>query len=93
MSHPFDESIRLDPTAAGAWAGATHPAYANMIGPYGGTTCAVLLQAVLLHAARQGDPIALTVNYAAPIADGSYEMICQVTGHADAGMTGTLTVG
>lgn len=27
------------------------------------------------------------------IADGSYEMICQVTGHADAGMTGTLTVG
>lgn len=27
------------------------------------------------------------------LADGDYEMICAVTGHADAGMTGTLTVG
>ena len=27
------------------------------------------------------------------LADGSYEMTCQVAGHADAGMKGTLTVG
>ena len=77
MPHPFDESIHLAPTADDTWAGATHPAYANMIGPYGGTTCAVLLRAVLLHAARQGDPIALTVNYAAPIADGAYVVQAQ----------------
>nr|WP_229722788.1 thioesterase family protein [Xylophilus rhododendri] len=40
-----------------------------MVGPFGGTTAATLLHAVLLHPERIGEPAALTVNYAAPLAD------------------------
>jgi acyl-CoA thioesterase len=43
-----------------------------MIGPYGGITAATLLQAALRHPSRLGDPIALTVNFAGPIAEGAF---------------------
>lgn len=72
--HPFDLAIRLAPTGENRCSGSTSPAYANMVGPFGGITCAVLLQSVLVHAQRQGDPVALTVNFAAPIADGAFEI-------------------
>jgi acyl-CoA thioesterase len=72
MHHVFDAAIALDPTSANTFTGATHPAYANMVGPFGGTTCAVLLNAALRHPQRQGDPVALTVNYAAALADGAF---------------------
>jgi len=68
--HPFDEAIGLQALVPGEFAGATHPAYANMVGPFGGTTAAQLLQAALLHPERQGEPVALTVNFAAPVAEG-----------------------
>ncbi len=71
-SHPFDQALQLTPESDGACTGQTHPAYANMVGPYGGVTCAVLLQAVLQHPARLGDPVVLTANFAAPIADGAF---------------------
>ena len=72
MRHDFDAAIALAPRGEHSFAGATHPAYANMVGPFGGTTCAVLLNAALKHPERLGDPIALTVNFAAPIADGEF---------------------
>lgn len=74
MSHHFDASIALTPSTEHRYHGTTHPAYANMVGPFGGTTCAVLLNAALQHPERLGDPIALTVNYAGPIADGAFEI-------------------
>lgn len=74
MSHVFDASIALTPSTEHRYHGATHPAYANMVGPFGGTTCAVLLNAALQHPERLGDPIALTVNYAGPIADGAFDI-------------------
>lgn len=74
MPHDFDDAIRLSPRGEHRFAGATHPAYANMVGPYGGVTAAVLLNAALLHPERQGDPISLTVNFAAPLADGEFEI-------------------
>src|SRR5690606_23254247 len=49
-------------------------AWANMIGPYGGITAAQCLQAVLQHSERLGDPVALTVNFAAPVADGPFAL-------------------
>lgn len=73
-SHPFDAAIRLVPNGENRFRGATTAAYANMVGPYGGITCAVMLQAVLAHPQRQGDPIALTVNFAAPIEDGAFDV-------------------
>jgi len=73
----FDDAIHLDPTGDGRYAGATHPAYANMVGPFGGITAATLLNAALLHPQRLGDPIALTVNFAGAPADGPFEVLAR----------------
>ena len=74
MQHPFDDAIRLAPAGQNGFTGATSPAYANMVGPFGGITNAALLNAVLSHPQRQGEPIALTVNFAGPVADGAFEI-------------------
>lgn len=70
--HPFDQALRLE--AAGSdrpdtWLGASSPAYWNMVGPFGGTT-----QAILLHRSLLGEPIALTVNYASAMAEGPFSI-------------------
>ena len=70
--HPFDQAARLHQQPDGSFLGATQPAYANMVGPFGGITAAVLLQAVLQHPQRLGEPIALTVNFAGAVADGPF---------------------
>jgi acyl-CoA thioesterase len=75
--HPFDQALRLE--AAGSdrpdtWLGASSPAYWNMVGPFGGTTAATALQAVMQHPARLGEPIALTVNYAAALGAGPFTL-------------------
>lgn len=70
--HPLDIATHLEPVADGSYQGQTTPAYANMIGPFGGTTASVLMQAALIHPERIGDPIALTVNYAGALADGDF---------------------
>jgi len=72
--HPFDRAIALEPAGDGTWAGATSPAYANMIGPYGGITAAQLLNAVLCAPDRLGEPVAFTINFAAAVADGPFEI-------------------
>jgi len=41
--HPFDAAIALAPAGTDAFSGATHPAYWNMVGPFGGLTAAVAL--------------------------------------------------
>lgn len=68
--HLFDQAISLKPTAKGCYVAQTSAAYANIVGPFGGITSALLLNAAMQHEDRLGDPIALTVNYAAPVADG-----------------------
>ena len=77
MTHDLDAALHLTPLGGHRFAGATHPAYANMVGPYGGITAAALLNAALLHPARLGSPIALTVNFAAPLAEGDFEIDAQ----------------
>ncbi len=72
--HPFDAAIRLEPQGEGRWRGHTHEAYGNMVGPFGGATAAAVLAAVLAHPARQGEPIALTVNFAGPVAQGPFDI-------------------
>lgn len=72
--HPLDDATRIDWLEPGRGRGATHPAYGNMTGPFGGTTAAVLLRAVIEHPARRGVPFALTVNYCTAIADGAFEV-------------------
>jgi acyl-CoA thioesterase len=70
--HTFDTAIALIPTSDGQYTGATSPAYANMVGPFGGVTAAVALNAVLQHPALLGEPVALTVNFCAALADGAF---------------------
>lgn len=74
MSHPLDQALHLERAGADRCRGATHPGYANMVGPYGGITAAVMLQAALTHPVRLGVPLSLTVNYAAPVADGAFDI-------------------
>jgi acyl-CoA thioesterase len=79
--HPFDEAIALRVSerqdALDEFIGSTHPAYANMVGPFGGTTAAQLLQSAMLHPERLGEPVALTVNFAAPVADGDIRFVAR----------------
>jgi len=71
--HPLDQAIRLE-RDGNILRGATSPAYANMAGPFGGATAAVLLNAVMIDERRLADPIAQTVNFCGAIADGAFEI-------------------
>ena len=76
-THPLDEALQLtaSPAAAGQYEGHTHPGYWNMVGPFGGVTAATLLQAVLQHPDRLGDPLSLTVNYAGALTAGHFTVL------------------
>ena len=60
--HPFDKALALHHSdiRVGHFTGSTSPDYWNMVGPFGGTTAALVLQSVLLHPDLLGTPIALT---------------------------------
>jgi acyl-CoA thioesterase len=77
MTHAFDEAIALSAQEDGSFLGRTSPAYANMVGPYGGMTAAQALQSVMLHPQRLGEPVSLTVNFAAALADGAFTVIAR----------------
>jgi Thioesterase-like superfamily len=73
--HLFDEALALQPSPTlGNHSGHTHPAWQNMVGPYGGITAAVMLKAVMLHPDRLGEPVALTVNFCTAVAQGAFEV-------------------
>ena len=74
---PFDAAVALRPQADGTFIGNTSAAYGNMVGPFGGVTAAQALNAVLQHPKRLGDPISLTVNFAAALADGPFTVIAR----------------
>jgi acyl-CoA thioesterase len=68
--HPFDQALALDAVghpAEGHFQGTPSAFYWNMVGPYGGITAATVVKALMQHPGRLGDPIALTVNYAAAL--------------------------
>ncbi len=70
----FDQAIALQSLGGGAYSGNTHSAWLNMVGPFGGITAATLLQAVMLHPDRLGDPVSLTVNFCAGVAEGAFHI-------------------
>lgn len=73
-THPFDDALQFDRIGTDLRRGRTHPEWANMVGPFGGITAAAMLRAVETHPERIGEPLALTVNYASPIADGDFDL-------------------
>lgn len=77
-AHAFDATIALAPAGDDRYVGHTHPAYGNMVGPFGGAIGATLLNAIVCHPARLGDPVSLTVHYAAPIADGEFSIHARI---------------
>ncbi len=74
----FDDAVALEEQPDGAWLGRTSAAYANMVGPFGGVTAAAMLNAALSGRGRTGEPVALTVNFAAPVAEGAYQVRARV---------------
>jgi acyl-CoA thioesterase len=72
--HPFDNAIHLDTIDGSVRRGRTNPEWANQVGPFGGITAAVMLRAIETQPDRIGEPLALTVNFTAPIADGDFDI-------------------
>ncbi|QWG18072.1 thioesterase family protein [Bradyrhizobium sediminis] len=71
--HLFDEATRV--TAGDSrWQGQTSEDYWAFVGPFGGATAATILRALLDHPERAGTPLAMTVNYCAPIAAGGFDL-------------------
>lgn len=73
-THAMDRAVALERVADDLVRGRTVDEWANMVGPFGGTTAATMLQAILQHPERHGDPLALTLNYAGPVAEGEFEI-------------------
>jgi acyl-CoA thioesterase len=71
--HLFDDATKV---RAGdrRWTGHTSKDYWAFVGPFGGVTAATMLRAIVEHPQRSGDPLALTVNFCAPIAEGAFEL-------------------
>jgi acyl-CoA thioesterase len=72
--HPLDTALKLRALDAGRYAGTTSAAYWNMVGPFGGATAATVLAAILQHPQRLGDPLSITVNFAAAQSEGPFEV-------------------
>ena len=70
--HLFDKALALKTIGPGQYQGRTSPDYWNMVGPFGGVTAATALQAVLQHPDLLGEPLSLTVNYAAAQKAGAF---------------------
>jgi acyl-CoA thioesterase len=71
--HLFDDATRV--TAGDSrWRGQTSDDYWAFVGPFGGATAATILRALIDHPQRAGDPLALTVNFCAPIAQGDFDL-------------------
>ena len=78
--HPFDQAMQLTPgQLANSFVGVTSPAYWNMVGPFGGYTAALALQAVMQHPALLGEPVAMTVNYAGATTEGEFTITATPT--------------
>ena len=72
--HPFDALLALAPVTGNEFEAATSPDYSNMVGPFGGATAAQMLQAVMAMGDRAGSPVAITVNFLAPVLDGPFRL-------------------
>lgn len=71
--HLFDDATRIT-SGDSRWLGHTSPDYWAFVGPFGGFTAATVLRALMEHPQRSGDPLAITVNYCAPIAEGPFDL-------------------
>ena len=71
--HLFDDATKIT-AGDSCWQGKTSPDYWAFVGPFGGCTAATILRALIDHPQRAGDPLSLTVNFCAPIAEGGFDL-------------------
>ena len=72
--HPFDAAIQLSNDSEGIWSGHSSPAYANMVGAFGGIVAATLLNSVMLDTRRTGTPVSQTVNFCTGLGAGPFKI-------------------
>lgn len=70
--HPLDVATDLTIEGEGLYRGRASSSYSNRVGTFGGFISATLLKSVMLHPARLGEPVALTVNFCGPLAGGDF---------------------
>lgn len=68
--HPFDAATNVRRDNDGRFTARVSRDYWAFVGPFGGVTAATLLRALMQHPDRRGEPLALTVNLAAPLEAG-----------------------
>lgn len=103
-AHPFDRATALEPLGDGLYEGRTSDAHWNFMGPFGGVTAATLLRSVMEHPKRAGTPLAVTINFCAPVVRGAFRIAAREVranrssqhwymelSQADAGTTATGT--
>src|SRR3954449_3666621 len=73
LPHAFDDATCVT-AGDSSWQGHTSDEYWAFVGPFGGVTAAIILRALIDHPQRAGDPLAVTVNYCAPIAKGPFDL-------------------
>jgi hypothetical protein len=73
-THPFDRAIALRADGANVFIGEARRDYWAFVGQFGGVTAATLLHALMSHPDASGQPVALTVNFAAPIEQGAFRL-------------------
>lgn len=76
--HLLDEALTLQAAAEGTYTGATHTAWWNMVGPFGGITAATVTHALMQHPQCLGEPASLTVNYVAALTAGPFSMVLRI---------------
>ena len=71
--HLFDDATRIT-AGDSSWQGSAGEDYWAFVGQFGGATAATILRALIDHPQRAGDPLALTVNYCAPVLQGTFDL-------------------
>jgi hypothetical protein len=72
--HPFDNALELSPQGRNRWTARIDASYQNMVGPFGGMLAALMLKPVWVDERRIGEPVAQTVNFCAPVAEGEVQI-------------------
>ena len=71
--HLFDDATQV--TAGDSrWQGKTSDGLLGLCRPVRRRTAATILRALIDHPQRAGDPLALTVNFCAPVAQGAFDL-------------------
>jgi acyl-CoA thioesterase len=71
--HVFDDATRVT-AGDSCWQGQASQDYWAFVGPFGGVTAATMLRALIEHPQRSGDPLSFTVNFCAPVAQGTFDL-------------------